>query len=80
MEAFAALTVGCLLGSLNINKKKVDYVARTKVCNALQDYYTKERLTSYHYDWCLQYGPTDMMSYHKTQFQTPKFEPKTANK
>lgn len=64
--------LGLLAGDILRPKRKEDYLARAKVCNALQDYYTKDKMTSYYYDWCLQHGPTDMMSFHGSRFRTHK--------
>jgi hypothetical protein len=46
-----------------VKEKKPDFMARAKVCNALQDHFGKEHMQSKHYNWCLQYGAEDMMGH-----------------
>lgn len=60
-----------------LKKEKTDLIARAKVCHSLQDYYTKERMTNHLYNYCLEYGPEEMMSHHSIllgQTATAKFD------
>ncbi len=57
-----------------------DSLARTKVCNELQEHYGKERMLPKHYNWCLQNGAEDMIGHFGYDIPVRKIEANTTPK
>lgn len=57
------MIAGAILGAvmtLSLQKpKRVDTVARAKICRTLERHYTPGTFTPQMYDWCLLWGPED---------------------
>jgi hypothetical protein len=54
--------------------QKPDQLARTKLCNDLQEHYGKERMLPKHYNYCLQYGSEYMMGHFGYEIPVRKIE------